>query len=297
MNEIKKLPSSVRKAGKVLLIVAVLLTLSIPGRRFWRELMCLSGFEIRTDAPLSIHVLDVGKADAILLICEGKTALLDAGTGVSGSEIMDYLGRCRIDRLDYVIASHPDSDHIGGMPRVLGEVNCGELVRSSQFEEEYATVEQARLENSVSLRVVSAGDVIDLGGARLEVLGPVREYEETNNASLVLRLTYGDFTALFCGDIEREAEQDLTDSGSDLSADLLKVSHHGSDTSSTPMFLNAVRPTWAVISVGRDNNELPKEIVLRRLDKLCTEVYRTDVEGNIIFTYDKTNGFEAQINN
>lgn len=297
MSEKKKLPENLRRVGKVLLIAAVLLTLSLPGRRFWRELMCLSGFEIRTDAPLSIHVLDVGKADAILLICEGETALLDAGTGVSGSEIKDYLGRCKIGRLDYVIASHPDSDHIGGMPRVLREVECGEFVRSAYFEEEYSLVEQARSENSVPLRVVSVGDVIRLGGAELEVLGPVREYEDTNNASLVLRLTYGDFTALFCGDIEREAEQDLVGSGADLSVDLLKVAHHGSDTSSTPVFLNIVRPNWAVISVGRDNNELPKEIVLRRLDKVCAEVFRTDTDGNIIFTYDKTEGFQVSIKN
>lgn len=274
---------------RILLVFLALLALvsALPeGRRVWRRLFQQSGFSNETDAPLSIHVLDVGKADAILIRCEGHAALIDAGTYLNGETVVDYMARSNFPPLDYAIASHPDKDHIGGMGQVLLEAGAGLFLRSKYHEEEYEGLEEVLEEKAIPQRILSPGDTLQLGGAVLEVLGPVKEYEETNDSSLVLRLSYQGFTALFCGDVEEGAEKDLIKSGANLKADLLKVPHHGSDTSSTKRFLKAVQPSYAVISVGPDNNDLPKEEALIRLEETGAEVYRTDTDGTVVFTYD-----------
>lgn len=141
-------------------------------------------------------------------------------------------------------------------------------------------------ETGTEQSVQTPGSVYSLGGAKLTFLAPLREYDNTNDSSLVFKLSYGDFTALFCGDMEEEAEEDLVASGIDLNVDLLKVSHHGSNTSSTKKFLKAVSPRYAVISVGPDKNNLPQKKVLRRLENFDAEIYRTDIDGTVIFSYD-----------
>lgn len=278
-----------KRAGRIiagLLAALVLFCFTSPGRQALAALSNASGFGGRPGTALSIHVLDVGKADAILIRCDGHNALLDAGTAIHGDTVVDYLSRNQLGGLDYAIVSHPDSDHIGGMAQVLQEVDCGLFVRSRYFSDGYEQVDHVLRGRSIPQRVVAAGDSLPLGGARLTVLGPVREYEDPNNASLVIKLEFPGFSALFCGDAEQDAEFDLIDSGADLSADLLKVGHHGSATSTSYAILKAVDPEWAVISVGPDANNLPKETVLRRLESVCKEVYRTDVSGTVVLCYD-----------
>lgn len=288
-----------RIAGRLcVLALAFVLVFSATsqGRRFWKGLFRVSGFGGETGAPLSIHVLDVGKADAILIDCEGHTALLDAGTALHGEVVVDYMARNGIEDLEYAIVSHPDKDHIGGMAQVLSEAGAGQFIRSRYHAEKYSEVEAVLREESISERIVFPGDMLELGGAKLKILGPLKSYSDTNNASLVFRLEYGDFSALFCGDIEQDAEKDLVKSGVELSADLLKVPHHGSKTSCAKQFLKVVDPEYAVISVGRDNNNLPEEKILQRLDDVCLDVYRTDTDGTVVFTYDKT-GIHVQTEN
>ncbi len=271
----------------LLLALAVLLVFSFTslGRDLWKQLFFLSGFGGKTDAPLAIHVLDVGKADAVVIECEGHAALLDAGTAVSGEMIVDYLKRNRIDSLDYVIASHPDKDHIGGMAQVLTEVKVDQFLRSPYFSEKYEELQSVRQEQSIGETTIVSGDSISLGGATLSVLGPLKEYSDTNNASLVIWLEYQGFSTLFCGDIEEEAELDLAEAyGTALSSDLLKVPHHGSKTSCTDLFLSLVSPRYAVVSVGRDNHNLPAEQVLKKLDLVSEELYQTDTDGTVVFT-------------
>ena len=274
--------------------VAVLLIFSATsaGQEFWNRLFLLSGFRGPVEtAPLEIHVIDVGKADALLLRCEGKTALLDGGTFASGDRVVDYLRRMGVESLDYVIASHPDSDHIGGLSQVLEELPAERLVIYPWPEEmrqadEYLALETAASENAVPVRKVRAGDSLPFGGIALDVLGPLEEYEGSNDCSLVLRLEYLGFSALFCGDIEYEAEKDLVKSGAALDADLLKVAHHGSAGSSSQRFLEAVSPEYAVISVGPDNSNLPREETLRRLESVGAAIYRTDTDGDLVFSWD-----------
>lgn len=272
-------------------VLAVVLVLSCTpsGTQFWRDMFRAAEFG-GIDAPLSIHVLDVGKADAILIECDGHTALIDAGTDVHGEVVVDYMFRYGMKSLDYAIVSHPDKDHIGGMTQVLSEVDTRAFVRSPYFGEKYEAVEYLLQERSIANRIVLPGESIPLGSAVLQVLAPLEDYEDTNNGSLVLRLEYQGFAALFCGDIEKEAERDLANAyGEQLSADLLKVPHHGSKSSCTNRFLRAVSPRYAVVSVGEDNNNLPSDKILQRLDDYCQEVYRTDTDGTVIFAFDGTN--------
>ena len=281
-----------RRAGSAFLAALLIFSITPLGKAFWWELSVLSGFRGTAElAPLELHVIDVGKADALLLRCEGKTALLDAGTAASGDRVVDYLYRMGVDRLDYVIASHPDSDHIGGMAQVIEELPVGELIVYPWPEEmcqtlEYTALEEASRTADIPIREVRAGDALSVGGTALEVLGPLMDYEESNNCSLVLRLDYLGFSALFCGDMESRAELDLVKSGADLDVDLLKVAHHGSAGSSSQRFLEAVSPKYAVISVGPDNSNLPREETLRRLESTGASIYRTDTDGDLVFSWD-----------
>lgn len=283
------------RTGLLLLAALLAFSFSDPGRAFWRSAFAVSGFSSSPElekAPLRIHVLDVGKADAVLLECEGHAALLDAGTGLAGDIVVDYLARQGIDSLEYAIMSHPDKDHIGGMAQVLREIPVTAFVQAELPESllpdsgEYAALEQALSAGAYERITAAAGTSFALGEARCSVLGPLQEYGDTNNHSLVLKLTYRGFTALFCGDIEQEAERDLVASEQELSADLLKVPHHGSKTSSTKRFLREVAPQYAVISVGPDKNELPREETLLRLEQTGAEIYRTDTDGTVVFSYD-----------
>ena len=151
---------------------------------------------------------------------------------------------------------------------------------------EYRALEDAARSSAVPVRQVRPGESLSLGGTKLEVLGPLRDYEGTNDCSLVLRLDYLGFSALFCGDIEYQAELDLVKSSVDLDADLLKVAHHGSAGSSSQRFLEAVSPTYAAISVGPDNSNLPREETLLRLKSVGAEIYRTDTDGDLVFSWD-----------
>ncbi|MFQ7401065.1 MAG: ComEC/Rec2 family competence protein [Neglectibacter sp.] len=280
----------------ILLLLLLLFSFTGPGAAFWGRLMSLAGHngisDVALDAPLNIHVLDVGKAAAILIECEGQSLLLDGGTVDKGDKVSDYLTRRGIGKLDCIVSSHPDKDHIGGLPQVLQEHGARLFCHPALAEEilphtdEFLALEAVLKETGTEQSVQTPGSVYSLGGAKLTFLAPLREYDNTNDSSLVFKLSYGDFTALFCGDMEEEAEEDLVASGIDLNADLLKVSHHGSNTSSTKKFLKAVSPRYAVISVGPDKNNLPQKKVLRRLENFDAEIYRTDIDGTVIFSYD-----------
>lgn len=243
-------------------------------------------------APLSVHVLDVGKADSIVVECGGRFLLVDGGTADRGGDVAAYLRRRGASALDYVFCTHPDEDHIGGLRNVLQNFRvlhyCApslppELVPGT---EEYRGVQAALKEKKLAAETVSAGRAWRVGKLDIRALGPVKAGGSTNNNSIVLKLTYGSVCFLLTGDAEREEEQDLLSSGQDLSADVLKVAHHGSDTSSTREFLSAVKPKFAAVSVGEDSSGLPKRAALERLYGAGASVFRTDVSGTLIFMTD-----------
>ena len=247
---------------------------------------------------LQVHFIDVGQADAALVICDGHYMLIDGGNAEDSDLVYSYLERHGAKNLDYMVASHAHEDHIGGLSGALNYAKvdtalCPVTEYSSKvFQNMVKYLEQ----QGKSLTVPAPGDKFDLGSARVEILGPVQEYDDTNNTSIVLRIDYGETSFLFTGDMETGAEKDLLESGADVRATVLKAGHHGSDTSTGYQFLREVSPRYTVISVGEGNKYgHPSDEVLSRFRDAGTEVYRTDMQGHVIAESDgKTVTFRTE---
>jgi len=279
--------------GVWLVVLALGFSVTPPGRQFFAQACYDLGFNDQRDqcGLLEIHVLEVGKADAILIRSQGHAALIDAGKPASSDYVADYLLRHHVQSLDYLIMSHPDNDHIGGMPGLLQDIPVGTFVQAETeyaWDEgsEFAALQEILHEGSTGVTAMGPGDTFPLGSAVFRAVGPVGNFDDTNNSSLVLRMDCGDFSALFCGDMEYEAEQALILSGQDIDVDLLKVGHHGSSTSSSLRFVQETSPRYAAVSTALDKSLLPRDEVLERLENIGAEIYRTDTDGNIVFIYD-----------
>ena len=245
---------------------------------------------------MSMHVLDVGKADSILIASDGHFMLVDGGTEDCGDKVSQYLNRRGVKTLDFVVNTHPDDDHIGGLDTVIKNFQVNEflaphiptaIIPSSS---EYKNVQKALQAKKLAVTNPVCGEKLTLGKLKIEVLAPTKQRDTTNNNSIVLRLTYGRTTFLLMGDAEKDEEADLLAGalacGTNSTADVLKVGHHGSSTSTTQELLNAVKPSFAAISVGKDSSNLPKAAVLKRLNNANAKIFRTDVSGTLIFMSD-----------
>lgn len=248
---------------------------------------------VADEFPFSVHVINVGKADSILVQCEGQSMLIDGGNLEDGATVCDYLNKRYLTKLDVVVNTHPDKDHIGGLAEVIDTVEVGKYYAPKLSDslipdsEEYKLTQEALKKKNLATVQVSGPQTFQLGGATVEILAPLSELDSTNNNSIVIRLIYEDYKFLLMGDAEQEEEEALLKSGADLSANVLKVGHHGSKTSTSEKLLEAVNPEYAVISVGDDSSDLPKTEVLKRLEDAGIKTYRTDVSGTVIFM---TNG-------
>lgn len=243
---------------------------------------------------LSVHFIDVGQADCALVECGGAYMLIDGGNKADGSLVVSYLEQQGVEELDYLVCTHAHEDHAGGLPSVLavyptGAVYAPTKTYSSKIYDDFLYyVDQQGLE----VIIPEVPEVFRLGEAEITILGPTRSYADTNNTSIVLMIRYGDNRFLFTGDMETDAEDDMLDywgTQMDWSADVLKVGHHGSDTSTGYRFLNAVMPTYGVISVGADNSYgHPHEEPLSRLRQADVILLRTDLLGTILAVSDGT---------
>lgn len=270
----------------------------------WNEIFAKAGMAepvraevTESDDKAAVHFIDVGQGDSIFIKTPSKNILIDAGTPDSASAVVAYLKAQNVKKLDYIVATHPHADHIGGMPYVLREFEVDVFI-APRIPDEIIPTGQS-YENMLSviakkgMRITPAnvGDVYELGdNAELTVLGPVNaDSDNMNNNSVVTRFTYGDISFLLAGDGERGEEGDILAGGADIRADVLKLGHHGSSTSSGADWLDAVAPSYAVVSCGEDNSYgHPHTEVVEQLDKLWTEVHRTDIEGTIVFETDGT---------
>lgn len=240
---------------------------------------------------LWVHYLDVGQADCALLECDGEYILIDGGNIGDSDLVVSYLEKAGVEELKAVVCTHAHEDHVGGLPGVLAVYPTQAVYAPTKtyasdcFDDFVYYTDQQGL----SITIPEVGDTLSFGQANAEVLGPVKSYAETNNTSLVLMVTYGSNRFLFTGDMETDAEADLLDSGADLKADVLKVGHHGSDTSTSYRFLYEVAPEHAMISVGTDNKYgHPSEQTLSRLEDADAAAYRTDRLGTVMAHSDGT---------
>ena len=250
---------------------------------------------------LTVHYIDVGQADCALLACGGEFMLIDGGNVDDGQLVVSYLEQQGVEELKAVICTHAHEDHAGGLAAVLAVYPTQAVYSptttyaSKCFDDFMRYVDQQRL--TVTLPV--PGDGFDLGGARVTILGPVKDYPDTNNTSIVTRVDYGQTSFLFTGDMEQDAEIDLIESVAELKCDVLKVGHHGSNTSSGYRFLYETEPQYGVISVGTGNTYgHPHEEPLSRLNHAGVTLFRTDYLGTVVavsdgaeitFTWDNQN--------
>lgn len=237
------------------------------------------------EGTLELHFLDVGQGDSTLIIQDKHAMLVDGGDNLHGWQVVGYLNYLGIDHLEYVIATHPDMDHIGGLDIVLQNISC-DMVLMPECERDtysYRGLIQVLEEKAIQPIAPEAGAVYELGTAEFTILAPLDKYEEVNNNSIAFRLIHGEKRFLFTGDAEREAEEDMIKSGRTLSADVYKVAHHGSRGTNSERFMLSVRPKYAVISCGEGNEYgHPHSRVLNLLRLLRTKVYRTDEQGTIV---------------
>ncbi len=238
---------------------------------------------------LSVVVLDVGQGDSLLIRSPaGKTMLIDAGDGkrVAESVILPELRKLGVSRLDYLLLTHPDQDHVGGMPTVLNALPADTAVLSGQVSTNSAYRDWLSLIQRGKVRAVKAsrGTMLDMGeGVSVEVLNPPDKlFEQDNENSLILRLVYGQIGFLLMGDAEREAIAAMLDADLNLKSTVLKVGHHGSSNATNSALLGAVDPRYALISVGADNRfGHPHRETLDLLSERGVKVYRTDQRGTI----------------
>jgi len=245
------------------------------------------------DGGFRLHMIDVGIGDALLLECDDKTMLIDAGENDAGDTVLAYLAKYKITHLDIAVGTHAHSDHIGGLDVVLAKISCDELLMSKMAEsiipttKTYTDLLAVIEEKGMKITAAKAGNSFDFGTAKVEILGPDKVYDEMNNTSVVLMVTYGKTRFLLTGDMETSAEKDLMAAGYNLSADVLKVGHHGSTTSTSSKFLKQVNPTYALISVNADNTYgHPHQETLDKLKKAGVTTYLTRDSGSVVLVSD-----------
>ena len=241
---------------------------------------------------LTVHYIDVDQADAMLLIAGDTKILIDGGNTGTAGDVLAYLRRFGVEELDLVVNTHPHGDHLGGIPTVLNHIPAEEVWCSTNSYDTWLfdSFEKAVDKQDLTIYHPAPGTVFTEGNLSVMVLGPLyanSTYEDLNDTSLVLMVQFGQRRFLFTGDMESYAEQQLLSANINLQADVLKVGHHGSYSSTSQVFLDKVDPDYGVISCGRDNEYgHPHDAPVNRLNHSEVELYRTDLMGSVVIVTD-----------
>jgi competence protein ComEC len=246
-----------------------------------------------TASTLDIHFLDVGQGDSEILQQGSNTILIDAGTNASTNTLRNDIKRLGISKFDVVVATHPHEDHIGGLDAVINQFSIGTIYMPNVTDttKTFSDVLQAIKNKGLTITTPVPGSSFNLGSDTCTILAPNSQtYQDMNSYSIVIRVVNGNNSFLFTGDAQVDSEKELLSKGYTLKSDVLKVGHHGSDTSTSPDFLKAVSPKYAVIEVGAGNDYgHPHQVTLNKLAAAGVRVYRTDLNGTIEITSDGTN--------
>lgn len=236
---------------------------------------------------LEVYFLDVGQADSILIREDGYNMLIDAGNNEDGQGLVDYFNDLGIEKFDYVVATHPHEDHIGGMDDIINNFEIDNylmpdvLTTTKTFEDVLDALEA----NKLSYETPTINSKFNLGDSVIDIIYVGDDTSDLNDSSIVLKLTYGNNSFLFTGDATSNIEKEILDK--DIQSDVLKVAHHGSNYSSTLEFIKKVNPKYAVIEVGENNiYNHPSLTTLDKLNNINAKIYRTDKDGTIIFKSD-----------
>lgn len=242
-----------------------------------------------------VHYINVDQGDAILIQVNNKNLLIDSGPKSHKKQLVKFLNDLNISKLDYVIATHPHEDHIGNMNTVLNsyKVQSFYAPKVYSYTKSFEQMIDSLKSNNLKINPIKRGcNTINLGfQTNVEVFSPINDtYDNENNYSPVIKISFGNNSFLFTGDAEKEIEDKLILLNDDLKADILKVSHHGSSSSTSDSFLNRVSPKYAIISVGKNNiYDHPNDTIISKLNTYNIDILRTDIQNNITLISDGTN--------
>jgi len=241
---------------------------------------------------VEVHVIDVGQGDSILIKSGELAMLIDAGETKSGEIVTNYLKNIGVSKLEYLIGTHPHEDHIGGLSSIIQTFGVKTIIMPKVVSTTKTFDELLDLIKEKGLKVTSpiVGQEYTLDKATFEILAPAKKYKDINDNSVVIRLSHGENDFLFTGDIGKKTEKDILNETKDLDAEVLKVAHHGSKSSTSSEFLKTVNPKYAAICVG-ENNQYghPDPETIKRIESVGASTYRTDLNGSIVFKSDGSN--------
>ena len=246
------------------------------------------------DDIMRVSFIDVGQGDCIYISCDGKNMLIDCGEKSEYTNVISYLNREEATRLDYVIATHPHSDHMGGMSKIIKQFEVGEVIIPPLTEEAipltsfFSDFVDVVEKNEIPLTQAKVGMKGILGDAEWRIISPSEcDEENLNNCSVGIILKHGENNFCLTGDAEEESEKTMVYSGVTENVDVFKAAHHGGATSNTELFLSMIQPEIAVISCGKGNSYgHPNDEVMKRLESYTEEIYRTDTDGTVVIESD-----------
>ena len=247
-----------------------------------------NNIDIAENNLIKIHYIDVGQGDSIFIeLPNNKTMLIDAGESSKGKIVSSYISNLGYYKIDYIVGTHPHTDHIGGLAHIINSFDIGNIYmpKAVSTSKTYENLLNTISQKGLKITTARAGvNIVSESNLNINIVAPNREYSDLNNSSAVVKITYGNRKFLFMGDAETKSENDII---SDVSADVIKVGHHGSETSSGQSFVNKVNSKYAIIMVGTNNQyNHPYQIIINRWINSGAKVYRTDINGNIIVTSD-----------
>lgn len=249
--------------------------------------------EVSVSGELEVHFIDVGQGDCSLIVSGDTAILIDTGEKENGEKVCEYIKNLGIPDIDCFLLTHPHSDHMGAASYIIDNMDVKQIIipkvsddmtPTTKFYERFLKSVQNK---NLTLTQAKPGITIEVGEGELEIISPVKDYNDLNNYSAAAELTYGNEKFLFTGDIEKKAEKDIIKEGGFEDIDVLKVAHHGSNSSSCKDFLKIAKPEYAVIMCDGVSYNHPHDEAVERIKEYTDKIYRTDMDGNVVFRVDK----------